>query len=62
VSDTEATSPDEPESASEAEAPGETVGEALWAAVRELERRIPGLDNSPRASAPCSGSGSDLPA
>lgn len=27
-----------------AEATGETVGEAKWAAVRELERRAPGLD------------------
>lgn len=26
------------------EATGETVGEARWAALRELERRIPGLD------------------
>jgi spoIIIJ-associated protein len=28
----------------ETEATGETVGEAKWAAVRELERRFPGLD------------------
>jgi predicted RNA-binding protein Jag len=27
-----------------AEATGETVGEAKWAALRELERRHPGLD------------------
>jgi spoIIIJ-associated protein len=27
-----------------AEATGETVGEAKWAAVRELERKVPGLD------------------
>ena len=26
------------------EATGETVGEARWAAARELERRFPGLD------------------
>ena len=26
------------------EATGETVGEARWSAVRELERRFPGLD------------------
>jgi predicted RNA-binding protein Jag len=26
------------------EASGETVGEAKWAALRELERRFPGLD------------------
>ena len=26
------------------EATGETVGEAKWSALRELERRIPGLD------------------
>lgn len=32
--------------AGEAEATGETVGEAKWAAVRELERRFPGLDKS----------------
>jgi spoIIIJ-associated protein len=29
-----------------AEGVGETVGEAKWAAVRELERRFPGLDRS----------------
>jgi spoIIIJ-associated protein len=29
-----------------AEATGETVGEAKWAALRELERRFPGLDKS----------------
>jgi spoIIIJ-associated protein len=29
-----------------AEATGETVGEAKWAALRELERRHPGLDKS----------------
>jgi spoIIIJ-associated protein len=29
-----------------AEATGETVGEAKWAALRELERRYPGLDKS----------------
>jgi spoIIIJ-associated protein len=28
------------------EATGETVGEAKWAAVRELEQRVPGLDRS----------------
>jgi spoIIIJ-associated protein len=28
------------------EATGETVGEAKWAALRELERRFPGLDKS----------------
>ena len=26
------------------EAEGETVGEAKWSALRELERRFPGLD------------------
>jgi hypothetical protein len=26
------------------EAAGETVGEAKWAALRELESRVPGLD------------------
>ena len=26
------------------EATGETVGEAKWSALRELERRVPGLD------------------
>jgi spoIIIJ-associated protein len=30
----------------EAEAAGETVGEAKWTALRELERRFPGLDKS----------------
>ena len=30
----------------ETEAAGETVGEAKWAALRELERRFPGLDRS----------------
>ena len=29
-----------------AEATGETVGEAKWAALRELERRVPGLDKA----------------
>jgi spoIIIJ-associated protein len=29
-----------------AEATGETVGEAKWAALRELERRFPGLDKA----------------
>jgi predicted RNA-binding protein Jag len=28
------------------EAEGETVGEAKWSALRELERRFPGLDKS----------------
>ena len=28
------------------EATGETVGEAKWAALRELERRYPGLDKA----------------
>jgi spoIIIJ-associated protein len=36
----------EPESAERAEATGETVGEAKWAALRELERRFPGLDKA----------------
>ena len=30
----------------EAEAAGETVGEAKWTALRELERRFPGLDKT----------------
>ena len=30
----------------EAEAAGETVGEAKWTALRDLERRFPGLDKS----------------
>lgn len=34
----------EGEGALEVEATGETVGEAKWAALRELERRFPGLD------------------
>ncbi|HZC76062.1 MAG TPA: Jag N-terminal domain-containing protein, partial [Gaiellaceae bacterium] len=29
-----------------AEATGETVGEAKWVALRELERRYPGLDKA----------------
>lgn len=33
-----------PDVSRETEATGETVGEAKWAAVRELERRFPGLD------------------
>jgi hypothetical protein len=28
------------------EAEGETVGEAKWTALRELERRFPGLDKT----------------
>jgi spoIIIJ-associated protein len=35
-----------PQAPGEVEATGETVGEAKWAAVRELERRFPGLDKS----------------
>jgi spoIIIJ-associated protein len=34
------------EAGREAEAAGETVGEAKWTAIRELERRFPGLDKS----------------
>ncbi|MDQ3889629.1 MAG: KH domain-containing protein, partial [Actinomycetota bacterium] len=41
---------DEPSSATGAatdvEATGETVGEAKWAALRELERRFPGIDKA----------------
>ncbi len=33
-----------PESSVTVEATGETVGEAKWAALRELEQRVPGLD------------------
>ena len=33
-------------SETEVEATGETVGEAKWAALRELERRFPGIDKS----------------
>jgi spoIIIJ-associated protein len=43
----DAASPAGPASAGErgrAEATGETVGEAKWAALRELERRLPGLE------------------
>ena len=37
----------EPElSETEVEATGETVGEAKWSALRELERRFPGIDRS----------------
>jgi spoIIIJ-associated protein len=35
-----------PAESTETEATGETVGEAKWAAVRELERRFPGLDKA----------------
>ncbi len=38
--------PDGAETSTETEATGETVGEAKWAALRELERRFPGLDKS----------------
>ena len=37
---------DDEAGAARAEATGETVGEAKWAALRELERRFPGLDKS----------------
>ncbi|MEZ5100486.1 MAG: RNA-binding cell elongation regulator Jag/EloR [Thermoleophilia bacterium] len=36
----------DPQAQVEAEATGETVGEAKWAALRELERRVPGLDRN----------------
>jgi spoIIIJ-associated protein len=36
----------EAESSLQVEAEGETVGEAKWSALRELERRFPGLDKS----------------
>jgi spoIIIJ-associated protein len=34
------------EAATEVEATGETVGEAKWSALRELERRFPGIDKA----------------
>jgi spoIIIJ-associated protein len=37
-------SPTAPADSVEIEATGETVGEAKWSALRELERRFPGLD------------------
>jgi spoIIIJ-associated protein len=37
---------DAPESPFTTEATGETVGEAKWAALRELERRFPGVDKA----------------
>jgi spoIIIJ-associated protein len=40
------TPPPEPSPALEAEGEGETVGEAKWTALRELERRFPSLDKS----------------
>jgi spoIIIJ-associated protein len=40
------TSPQNGDSVNEIEAEGETVGEAKWAALRELERRFPGLDKT----------------
>src|ERR671923_910924 len=36
----------EAETALQVEAEGETVGEAKWSALRELERRFPGLDKA----------------
>jgi spoIIIJ-associated protein len=36
----------EAEASLQVEAEGETVGEAKWSALRELERRFPGLDKS----------------
>ena len=58
--------PMSPEGVVRVEATGETVGEAKWAALRELEQKIPGARprdasssrSSPRASAACSASGS----
>ncbi len=44
MNDAELASGDDP--SAETEATGETVGEAKWAALRELERRFPGLDKS----------------
>lgn len=38
--------PGEPAGGDHVEGTGETVGEAKWAALRELERRFPGLDKS----------------
>lgn len=35
-----------PDASTETEATGETVGEAKWAALRELDRRFPGLDKA----------------
>jgi spoIIIJ-associated protein len=43
---TEPREPADAEPSAETEATGETVGEAKWAALRELERRFPGLDKS----------------
>jgi len=46
MSDDPAGGPRDGEPSREAEAAGETVGEAKWTALRELERRFPGLDKS----------------
>ncbi len=46
MSDVETTSPGEGGGEAEIEATGETVGEAKWTALRELERRFPGLQKS----------------
>jgi spoIIIJ-associated protein len=46
MSETGAEERDEGSADREAEAAGETVGEAKWTALRELERRFPGLDKS----------------
>lgn len=37
---------DDAEGGTEVEATGETVGEAKWSALRELERRFPGIDKA----------------
>jgi spoIIIJ-associated protein len=37
---------EEPAASTEAEGTGETVGEAKWAALRELERRFPAIDKA----------------
>ena len=36
----------EAETTLQVEAEGETVGEAKWSALRELERRFPGIDKA----------------
>ena len=43
---TEGSPADEGEPAESAEGAGETVGEAKWSALRELERRFPGIDKA----------------
>ena len=46
MSEEDASTRPAPGAGAEVEATGETVGEAKWSALRELERRFPGLDKA----------------